>query len=276
MAIRIALEDTMPLSAEHAAHRRDRITASDAREIMNASIDADLLRWYQVKVCEIEPDPENYAMRAGTAMEPVIINEYELVNATRLERRQEVVDHPRHDGFCCTLDGWEPTPRRVVEVKFCSAFMSRDEIFRWYYPQVAFQMSCCDAADGVLVVGQGTNPPIEIECVRDPSYEAELLERCSAALLSIKTLSPPCSLPVVVPPERWRTIDLAAEQVNWGQELREILAVYETTKPYAEQHEAAGKEARALIPDDVGKVITPGFMINRNKRGTLSILRKPV
>lgn len=262
------------LSAAHAAHRRDRITASDARAIMNASTDAELLHWYQVKVCEIDPDPENYAMRAGTAMEPVILNERMLETGETITRRQEVVDHPRINAFCCTLDGWEPSKHAVVEAKFVSPFMSRDDIFRFYYPQVAFQMSCTDAQGGFLLVGQGTNPPIEIECVRDADYEGELLARCSAALMCIKTLTPPCALPVVVPPERWRTIDLTTEQTNWGQELLEILSVYESTKPYADQHEAAGKEARALIPDDVGKVIAPGYMLNRNKRGVLSILRR--
>ncbi|MHC2536949.1 YqaJ viral recombinase family protein [Bradyrhizobium diazoefficiens] len=262
------------LSAAHAAHRRDRITASDARAIMNASTDAELLHWYQVKVCEIDPEPENYAMRAGTAMEPVILNERMLETGETILRRQEVVDHPRIKDFCCTLDGWEPSKHAVIEAKFVSPFMSRDEIFRFYYPQVAFQMACTEAQGGFLVVGQGTNPPIEIECVRDADYEGELLARCSAALMCIKTLTPPCALPVVVPPERWRTIDLTTEQTNWGQELLEILSVYESTKPYAEQHEAAGKEARALIPDDVGKVITPGFTLNRNKRGVLSILRR--
>ncbi|WLB24930.1 YqaJ viral recombinase family protein [Bradyrhizobium japonicum] len=262
------------LSPAHAAHRRDRITASDAREIMNATTDAELLHWYQVKVCEIDPDPENYAMRLGTAAEPVIINERELETHETITRRQEVVDHPTHKGFCCTLDGWESSRRAVVEVKFVSAFMSREDIFRLYYPQVAFQMSCTDAAEGMLLVGQGTNPPIEIECVRDADYEGELLSRCAAALMCIKTLTPPCALPVVIPPERWRTVDLDVDRPNWAEELMAILATYESLKPYAEQYEAAGKEARALIPDDIGKVLAPGFMINRNKRGTLSILRR--
>jgi len=242
---------------------------------MNATTDAEQLLWYQVKVCEIDPDPENYAMRAGTAMEPVILNERMLETGELITRRQEVVDHPAFpEHFCCTLDGWEESKRAVVEAKFVSPFMSRDEIFRYYYPQVAFQMACTDAQAGFLLVGQGTNPPIEIECVRDVSYEDELLARCTAALFCIKTLTPPCALPVVVPPERWRTIDLDVEQTNWGQELREILAVYESTKAYAEQHDAAGKEARALIPEDVGKVLTPGFTISRNKRGSLAITRR--
>lgn len=264
----------MGLSAAALAYRRDRITASDAREIMNASTDAELLRIYQIKTCEIEPDPENYAMRAGTAMEPVILNERMLETGELITRRQEIVDHPSIDSFCCTLDGWEDSKRAVIEAKFCSPYFSRDEIFRLYYPQVAFQMACTDALAGFLVVGQGTSVPIEIECLRDRAYEDELLTRCSAFLISIKTLSPPCALPIVVPPERWRTVDLAAEQPNWAVELLEILAVYNTTKPYAEQHDAAGKEARALIPDDVGKVLAGNFTLSRNKRGIISILRK--
>jgi hypothetical protein len=104
-----------------------------------------------------------------------------------------------------------------------------------------------------------------------------MMVRAEALLLCIKTLTPPSPLPPAPPPpppEKWRTVDLAREQPNWASELFEHLNNYEATRPFAEQHDAAGKAARALIPDDVGRVLAAGYTLARNKRGVVSITRR--
>lgn len=240
---------------------------------MNARNGAAVNALFFKMIGEQPPEPENYAMRAGSAMEPVIIDEFERRSGEKLTRRQEIVDHPTIKDFCCTLDGWVASRRLVVEAKFASPFMGREELFQLYYPQVAFQMTCTDAVEGVLVVGQGTSEPWEVECIRDADYERELIQRCEAFLLCVKTLAPPCALPIVVPPEKWRTINVAADEPNWGPELLAALVEYDETAKAAEAHEAWGKLARELIPDDVGKVIAGDFTLSRNKKGVISIRR---
>jgi hypothetical protein len=68
------------------------------------------------------------------------------------------------------------------------------------------------------------------------------------------------------PPERWRTIDIALEQPNWGPELMVNLGAYDETKAAVAINEAAGKAARELVPADVGKVIAGEFVLSRNNR----------
>lgn len=262
------------LSDETRARRRGKVTATIARDIMNAQSDAELNLIFDRATDALPPEPENYAMRAGAAMEPVIINEFELRTGERLTRRQEFVDHPTIKDFGCTLDGWHASQNRVVECKFASPFMSRDELFRLYYPQVAFQMACVDAVDGVLVIGQGTTEPFEIECVRDLSYEIELLQRCAEFLACMQTMTPPCARPPApVPPERWRTIDISKDNVNWAGDLIDALTDYGETADAALAHAAANQVARSLVPDDVGKVIAGIWTLTRNRKGIISIRR---
>jgi hypothetical protein len=92
-----------------------------------------------------------------------------------------------------------------------------------------------------------------------------------AAGLRMKTFTPPCILPPIIPPEKWITVDLAADQPNWGPQLLENLAEYHRTGAAALAHDEAGKAARALVPDDVGKVLAGKYNIVRDSRGRLAI-----
>jgi hypothetical protein len=126
------------------------------------------------------------------------------------------------------------------------------------------------------VIAQGTNDPYEIECVRDAGYEMILLTRATAMLECMDSLTPPVDIPspTIVPPEKWRTIDLARDTPNWGDELMYHLVTYEFTREYSETHETSGKEAKGLVPDDVGRVLCENHIIARNKMGALVITRR--
>src|SRR6516225_2550400 len=187
-------------------YRIGKFTGSLANAVMNAKSEAELVKVWRIKVGLDPPDPENWPMRLGSHVEKLLLDERVLQTGHPIIRRGEIVDHPTLMDICVKLDGYRTFDRAVMEAKFCGAFRDRYEIFRYYYPQVALQMSCTGAERGYLVVGQGTANPIEIECVRDEGYEAELLERAAAFLLCIRTFTPPCPLPPVIPPDRWRTL----------------------------------------------------------------------
>jgi hypothetical protein len=250
------------------------IGASDVNVFMGNASEETLLRWWEVKVGIRDPEPQTWAMRLGAAVGDLILDEFERQNSVAITRRQEVVPSPGNKRFRATLDGWMGDRNAVAEAKFSSPFLSREQIYAMYYPQVAFQMHCTDASVGFLIVCQGTNDPIEFECPRDPDYEREVLARCGSMLELIDTLTPPVVMPAPVPPEKWRTVDLAFEQPNWGPEVMAALVEYDETDAAAKAHEAWGKLVRERIPDDVGKVHTGSFTISRNKRGTLAITRK--
>jgi hypothetical protein len=82
-------------------------------------------------------------------------------------------------------------------------------------------------------------------------------------------------MPKVTTPEFWRTVDLTQEPLpNWGHVMLPTLQIYEDTREAAEEHEKSGKEARAMVPDDVAIVLTPEHRLSRNKNGAVSIRRR--
>jgi hypothetical protein len=257
------------------ANARDRIgcvTGSIMYAVAGKATEQETNEVFLRCIGELPPSESTYAMRLGSELEPFMIHEFEATAGVTIVRRQEEVplaEYPR-DVFV-TIDGMIGDSI-VTEFKFLSPHMPKEQIFYRYYDQVALQMMCTGAIEGKLIVGQGTNELFEIECLRDPPYESELLTRIRAWLLCVKTFTPPCPLPMPMPPpERWRKIDLAVDTPNWGGELLDHLNTYGATAQSATTYDAAGKAARALVPDDVGLVLAPGWKIARNKKGILAI-----
>jgi hypothetical protein len=250
--------------------------ASDMPYVMNPKEPAQLLAWWERKVGLRDAEPPNYAMQLGSFLGDFILDQYEQLGGYKITRRQEVVPSPHNNRLRATLDGFDESRGAVIEAKFASPFLDREQIFKMYYPQVALQMHCCDAVAGFLVVAQGTSEPYEIACIRDPiTYEPLLLDEAAAMLESMDMLQPPVTIetPVMVPPEKWRTVDLDVDKPNWAQEMQMYLDAYAGSAAAADVHEDTGKAAKALVPDDVGKVITTFHIINRTKRG-LTITRR--
>lgn len=261
-----------------AEQRAGYLGASDMSYVMNRIPPEQLLKWWECKVGLRDPDPPSWAMRLGSLVGDAIVDEYARQTGNEIVKRQEVVPSPVNKRFRSTLDGYDIHRNAVIEAKFASPFFDREQIFATYYPQVAMQMHCTDASCGYLVIAQGTSDPFDIECVREAAYEAVLLERAAAMLLCIDTLTPPVAIisPSIVPPEKWRTVDLEREDPNWRDEMIEQLVLYHDTRDQADANDAAGKAAKALVPDDVGKVLVGGYAISRNKKGTLVITARRI
>jgi predicted phage-related endonuclease len=266
-----------------AKERAGYLGASDMPFIMNEHRSPEqLMHWWECKVGLRDPDPPTYAMRLGSLVGEFILDEYGAAIGEPVTRRQEIVPSPVNRRLRSTLDGYSVPRDAVIEAKFASPFFDKEQIFSTYYPQVALQMHCTDAKAGFLVVAQGTNEPFEIECIRDAQYEQVLLDRAAAMLECMDTLTPPVTLaeaPPIVPPEKWRTVDLTtlspdAELPNWTAELLCEILTFANTKEAADECEAAAKAAKALIPDDVGKVLLTHHIIARNKKGSLAITRR--
>jgi hypothetical protein len=258
--------------AEH-DYRIGKFTGSLANVVMNCRSEAELNRIWRQKVGIDPPMETTYAMEAGSHMEPFILDWLEK-QTSPITRRGEIVDHPGNKDVCCKLDGFRAADDAVIEIKFLSPYRTKDEYLPAYYGQVCLQQICSGARNGRLVVGQGTSEPIEHELVFDPTYADELMRRAQLFLQSMRTMVPPFPEPPIIPPSRWRTIDLDREQTNWGDELFSHLTVYGETGDAANAHDEAGKAARELIPADVGRCLIGNWQINRNKRGALAITRR--
>jgi hypothetical protein len=259
------------LTAAEQSYRIGKFTGSLANAVMNARSEAELVKVWRQKVGLDPPDPETYAMRAGSHMEPFILNECELLTGNAITRRGEIVDHPANKNICVKLDGYRAADDAIIECKFLSAFFSREQFYTAYYAQCILQMLCTGARNGVLLVAQGTSEPVEFEIFFDQDYADELMRRAEAFIRCMQTLTPPYPEPPIIPREKWRTLNLDLEPTNWTPELKAHLEHYAATAAAASNHELAGTAARGLIPDDVGKCLIGQWQITRDKRGTLSI-----
>lgn len=268
------------LTAEQQLKRAFKITASMLPILMSGD-ESQILRLYLEEIGELEREPSNYAMRLGSHVETFLLDYSQETTGQPITRRGEVVDHPIIPEFCCTLDGYRAADDAVIEIKFLAPFRHKEEFAGYYYPQVLAQMRCVGAARGILLVGQGTSEPEEYDLTPKADdriateYEAEMWNRVAAFRLCLRTFTPPVPMPKVVTPEIWRTVDLAQEPMpNWGHILLPTLEIFEQTREAAEQHEQAGKDARALVPPDVSVVLAREHRLSRNKHGTVSIRRR--
>jgi predicted phage-related endonuclease len=259
------------LSAADENYRIGKFTGSLANVVMNATTGAAWNKAWREKVGLDPPPVETYAMRCGSHMEPMILNERELQTGQKITRRGEIVDHPSVSDICVKLDGYRAADDSIIEVKFLAPWRNREEFVPAYYPQTILQLLCVKASKAILVVAQGTSDPVEHEILFDQDYADELMRRAALFIKCMKTLTPPCPMPPVVPPEKWRTLDLDAEPTNWSPELINHLNHYAATAEAAQLHDLAGSAARKLIPDDVGRVLVRSWTITRDRRGILSI-----
>jgi hypothetical protein len=250
-----------------------RFTGTSANVAMHGS-EADWIQHYLIRSGQLAPECPNWAMLAGSHMEPLILDWFEAQTGQPITRRGEVVFHPSIPDVCCKLDGYCAALDAIVEVKFLSPMRHREEFVPAYYPQTMLQRICTGASKALLLVAQGTNEPIDFEHEYDADYAGELLKRADIFLHCLRTLTPPYPLPPVIPPEKWRTVDLATECPNWAGELQLFLTEYDATAEAAQSHVDAGQAARELVPEDVGKVFAGGFQITRNRKGNLAITRR--
>ncbi|UPK03145.1 YqaJ viral recombinase family protein [Bradyrhizobium sp. 170] len=250
-----------------------RFTGSSANVVMQGSA-AEWNKHYRIRAAIDPPEPQTWAMKAGSHMEPLILDWFASQTAYSITRRGEVVFHPEIADVCCKLDGYCAALDAVIEVKFLSPAWRRQEFLAAYYPQTMLQRLCTGASKAILLVAQGTNEPLDFEHEYDPDFAAELIKRAGIFLTCLRTLTPPFPMPPVVPREKWRTIDIIAEPTNWSGELLLYLQEYDITAAAAQSHDEAGKAARDLIPDDVGKCFAGAFLITRNRKGTLAITRR--
>jgi hypothetical protein len=263
----------MVLTAHQQALRAFKVTASQLPILMHGD-DAAILKMYREDMGEIEREAPNYAMELGSHWEPFALDYCEKISGHPITRRGEVVDHPTIPEFCCTLDGYRSFDDAVIECKFLSPFWKREDFVPHYYPQLLAQVRCIGCTRGIFWVGQGTSEPVEIEIILDDDYEGIMWARVDIYRQCLRTFTPPVPMPRVVPRDQWRTVDLAQSPMpNWGHAILPMLRLFEDTRAAAEIHETVGKEARALVPDDVGVVLAGEHKLARNKRGTVSITR---
>lgn len=256
-------------------------TASMAPLIVHGSAAEQFQHWMERTAQVPPPDlTNNFPVQWGKHGEPFVLDWIERSSGIEITERQRFVKHPSLSWLGCTLDGYRPFDDAVVECKILNPFTSAKTIgndkgfLEYYMPQLIVQMVCRCARIGLLAVQQGNSPPQLFNVPIDPTYETFVLERLAAFQQCVDTRTPPGPAPdAPVPPERWRSIDLDAQQLtNAEHALKPLLERWRDTKAVHAEHEQAKKDIKTLLPDDVGRVSYGTMEIKRSRNGAVTIV----
>jgi hypothetical protein len=262
------------LSDEIKKLREGRITASMAPTIMEGKEDR-LMELYLRLTGQAPELEQTWPMKLGSFLETFIIDHHETKTGLPLTERGTFVPHPTRDLVSSTLDCYRATDDTVIDAKVCNNHQPIDEIIKYYTGQVVVQQRCRGARNGALLIMHGLAEPKEYPIEWNPEYEAELWSRIEQFQRNLETWTPPSAMPAVVPPDQWRTIDLHEEYrsdwPNWGGDMVGMLQLWLEHQKSAAIFAAATKEAKQLLPDDVGRVEADGVLMLRNKAGAVTI-----
>lgn len=268
----------MALTPAQLALRENKITASFLPALMKGDDAAIYNKWL-----ELIGDPkwvpedlsENWQVLVGEILEEPAIKWHERKTGQALTRRGEVVVHPRRPYFCCTLDCFREADQSVIDAKACGSFMDVDTIIKYYTPQLVGQKGCTTASRAAILLCHGFADPRELELEITPEYEALVWKRVDAFQQCVEHLTPPVPMPEVVPPEKWRTVNLDSaadfDAHNWSADMLLAFGDWLANKDAAKRFEESKETVKALLPADVGTVLGGGCVVKRDRRNAVTI-----
>jgi hypothetical protein len=217
---------------------------------------------------EKEDFEDVWAVQLGRRTEELQLWWYERKKGGYICRHQEVVVHPRHLDFSCTLDGWISDRNCPIEVKHCGGWESVDEIVARYKAQCHFQMMCTESSECVMSIILGAAEPKHPVLIRDNVYADELLARAIRFMACVRARTPPGPLPAVLapPPSEYQDYDMGDDK-EWQRYAGTWLQTYGA----AEDFETAEKKIKNLVPRDARKAFGAGVICKRDRAGRLSL-----
>jgi len=107
----------MPITEKQRIARKGKIGSSDVAAIRGHSPYSTPAKAY-AKIKGLCGEPiETTAMRVGTAMEPIILNEFNLKHEVHFNEYNDTLYHPRHEFLICHCDGISDDPQELLEIK---------------------------------------------------------------------------------------------------------------------------------------------------------------
>ena len=259
--------------SELSPKREFKTTGSQAPVIVNGTADQLYELWEER--CGRRPPKDfsrNIQVQRGRHDEPFILSWSEMINGHEITERQRYIEHPTLPSIACTIDGYRAFDDAVYEAKCLSPFRRLEDVIAYYTPQVLVQQRCRGAARGILAVLQDGLEEVEIYV--DEAYESEMWARLAAFQLCVDLMQPPSVKPELVPPELWRTVNLATENPNWGPDMRSEMRMWADTREAARMHQKAKDSIKELLPPDVGTVLFGHLNVKRDKRGAVTVREK--
>ena len=142
-------------SKEQLIERRKSIGGSEISAVLGINPWRTPLQLYMEKRGEIEPQPENMAMRLGTKLEPIIRELYEEETGNKVTLQPETIYHPEYNFLSATVDGLVGD-NKILEIKkvgYDSAVWGEqftDNIPDYYITQVQQYMAIYDRDEADL------------------------------------------------------------------------------------------------------------------------------
>lgn len=169
------------------------IGSSDMPVIMGVSPYSTPLELWQIKVGQVRPGKQNYAMRRGTEMEPIArkwFNERML-----LKFEPQLMKHPDVPAFTASLDGWEPKTKQAVEIKFSGekdhSTAKSGKVPEHYLVQVHWQY-IVSGAKNIYYLSYREKDPVILEVPKPTEEEQTRLIQAAAKFLElVKSRVPP-------------------------------------------------------------------------------------
>jgi putative phage-type endonuclease len=260
---------------DHSRHRwtlgrRTFIGGSDTRIIMGRD-EAALIQLWREKRGEAEPEDlsDNLIVQLGAATEELNRTWYERNTGKRVTDAQRRVKHSAIPWMVATLDGIVEGTEAVFEAKFMLPWsFSEEAAAEKYMAQVQHNMWVTHLRTSVLSIITGGGKWVEITIPMDPLYLSVLVAaekkfwRCvqSGEAPHLINAEPPRSRIEAV-----RIVDMSSSN-SWA----EFAALFRSTRGAFLDHERAGSELKALIPEDAKEAIGHGVRAKRSKSGAVS------
>lgn len=262
------------MTEAHLDPRRYQYTTASQADIICHGTNEQRIQLWRERIGEIPAADlsRNLPVQLGKVLGPWICEWLHFDHP--ITERERFITH-KSLPLSCTLDGYREHDDAVIETKVCLPFKGTREIIVQFTPQVLIQQRCRGASRGVLAVLRGFSLE-EFEINVDASYEREVFERMLAFHQCIVTMTPPHALPKqepLIPPELWRTIDLATVQPtpNWAMPMIQSLNLWRDTKEASELHARSKKDVKEMLPNDVGTLVHHETVVRRSKNGAVTI-----
>jgi predicted phage-related endonuclease len=272
-----ALLQTLGLSPEQLALRKDALGGSDANTIMSGD-EKRLLRLWKEKRGEAEPEDlsDILAVQMGSFTEPFNAAWFEKNTGYRVIGSGKIANHPTIRHMRATLDGEvveafgtdDERELGVFEAKHCGTRSTDAEIFARYVPQLTHNCLCAGFERAFLSAFKGNGDWVMFEYELDIGYAERLVAAEAAFWECVRTGKPPCAVPAEPTPKPVGVVEYDMEALG-SNEWASHCVDYIETELAADRHEIARKGLKSLVPDDASKCFGHGIIISRDKRGAL-------
>jgi predicted phage-related endonuclease len=254
--------------SKKAGERRYFIGGSEARIILGNDESA-LIRLWQEKRGEIEPEDRNLVVQLGVATEDLNRRWYQANSGQALTDVQQRIRHPVLRWMAATLDGRVEATGAVFEAKFMLPWsFSEEAAAEKHMAQLQHNMWVVATRSAVLSVITGGGKWVEITTHADPLYQHLIVTAERKFWRCVESGEPPRLFGVEPPKPRIeavRIVDMSASN-SWA----EFAGIFRSTRQSFLEHERSKAELKSLMPEDAKEAIGHGVRAKRSKSGAVS------